>query len=82
MLDDNRFVRELVLSVISDDYESLEIIVDSIRRLPGPLAIQPNESHIQRALAELVKEGLAAAYLLSPQPPHVTPATFFGRIDR
>ena len=76
MQQNDQSLKNAVLSIISDDYESLEHIVDSICRLPCPFEPKPNEAHIADALAGLLSEGLAAAYDLSPQPPHVRHAQF------
>jgi aryl-alcohol dehydrogenase-like predicted oxidoreductase len=61
--------RNSVLSAISDDYESLELILDSVHRHDDPT---PTAEQVSLALAELVKDGLAQAYELSPEHPHAT----------
>lgn len=57
------------MRAISDDYEGVELILASVHRSNDPAAT-PEEVFI--ALAELVKDGLAQAYELSPHPPHAT----------
>lgn len=66
-------LREYVMSAMADDYESLETIVESVNwmasenDLPG-FAMRD----VQPTVAELVREGYASAYILSPTPPHST----------
>jgi hypothetical protein len=76
---DERSQRE-VLSAISDDYERVEQIADYLRKSAPEM--DPCRRNISTALADLIRQGFARAYLLSSQPPHVTEVAFDGsRID-
>ena len=66
-------LREWVLSSISDDYETLETVLDHAQKFHGTTVSLDQAS---RALAELIRDGLAQAYELSSQPPHVKSADF------
>ena len=66
-------LREWVLSSISDDYETLETVLDYAQKFHGTTVSLDQAS---RALAELIRDGLAQAYKLSSQPPHVKSADF------
>ncbi len=69
-------VLELVLCAISDDYESVEIILQSINgweagceadAWPARNAIPLARQEVIRALRELTHEGYAQAFVLTPQ---------------
>lgn len=66
-------VRILVLNEISDDYENVDqVILRRVAQLGTKGGLTIERSDIVEALSELVKEGLAKAYLLSTTAPHVT----------
>jgi hypothetical protein len=57
----------MVLSEISDDYENVDrIIPPHLTKDCSKLGIAIERSEIVKALGELVGDGLASAYLLSP----------------
>jgi hypothetical protein len=62
-------IKNSVLSAISDDYENLELILDSVHRHDDPTS---TAEPVSVALAELVKDGLAQAYELSSESPEAT----------
>jgi hypothetical protein len=76
LTQDKQSLKNAILDVISDDYESLEHIIESLRPYSHTPDVPPNEAEIIGALASLVGEGYAATYLLSPQPPHAAAAPF------
>jgi len=68
-------VLELVLAAISDDYETIEIILKTINewdsdRSPGSWparrAVPISRPEVIRALRELTREGFAQAFILTP----------------
>src|SRR5271168_3304238 len=69
-------IRALVLQTISDDYESLEYIVEDLNQQPELEALAISAKEISEALESLVHGGLAASYCLSPTPPHATKVPF------
>ena len=64
-----------VLVAISDDYEDLQNVMSYVRRFAyGAKTVTDEE--VGRTLSELIGDGLAEAYLLSPQPPHALKVDF------
>jgi|SRR5215472_7079958 len=63
-------VRDSVLGAISDDYESVELILGVVPRLDGLEATTPEQIYL--ALGESVKERPAQAHELSPEHGHAT----------
>ena len=62
-------IRDHVSRSISDDYESVELIRDSVQGLAG---LEATTEHVCQALSDLVEGGLAQAYELSPEHPQAT----------
>jgi hypothetical protein len=59
-----------ILNEICDDYENVDqIILPHVEKNGGKLGFAVERSEIVRALAELVADGLASAYLLSGTEP-------------
>jgi len=64
-------LRGYVMSAMADDYESLETIVESVNRMATENDVPKFAVRdVQPAVAELVREGYASAYILSSTPPH------------
>lgn len=70
--------RHALLSEISDDYESVETIDGSLR-FHGLDSLVTHEE-IAEALKQLIEEGLAQAYQLSPHPPHTQQVDFDAKL--
>ena len=71
-------IKDSVLNAIADDYESIEAIVETVQKFDSP---EITADQISDALGELVKDGLAQAYELSPWPPHEKSVDFdVGRV--
>lgn len=71
-------VRRLILSSISDDYENVDqVILRSVNQEAAKYRWTFERSETVRALAWLIENGLAKAYLLSSRKPY---ATEFKRI--
>ncbi len=70
---DERFQNE-VLESIANDYEALEQIIGHFRRVAPE--IDASVQNISEALENLIEQGLARVYKLSPWPPHVTEVPF------
>jgi hypothetical protein len=63
------FVRRLVLNSICDDGENVDqIILSDVNRDAAKCGLKIGRSEVVDAMAELVKDGLAKAWLLSPWP--------------
>src|ERR1700730_1686115 len=72
MRDREKFLTDCVVSVISDDYESFEIILEETRRLAASEGLNFTEAEVAETLRRVISDGFAEAYLLSPHPPHST----------
>jgi hypothetical protein len=72
MSDREKFLTDCVISVISDDYESFEIILEETRRLGACKGLNFTEGEVAETLRRVISTGFAEAYLLSPHPPHST----------
>jgi hypothetical protein len=70
MSDRENFLVDCVISAVSDDYESFEIIFDQTSRLAGLKGVDVTEAEVAKALERAIAEGLTEAYVLSPQEPH------------
>jgi len=66
----SELVRRMVLREISDDYENVDqIILPNVGKECAKLGFVVERSDIVDALADLIKDGLAQAYLLSTTEP-------------
>lgn len=75
-------VRRLVLNSICDDYENVDqAILHDVAAYGARCRLTIDRSEIVDALAGLVEEGLAKAYLLSDTKPHCTELQDMPRID-
>jgi hypothetical protein len=63
---------DCVITIVSDDYESFEIILEQTRRLTDSRGLNVTEAEVAEALGRAISDGLAEAYFLSPHPPHST----------
>jgi hypothetical protein len=65
-MDRNELVRRLVLNAITDDYENVDqVILRSVAKDGAKCGIVIERADVVNALASLVEDGLAKAYLLS-----------------
>jgi hypothetical protein len=70
-------LRNYVMSAIANDYESFQIVTDTVAEWAKKDGVKV--FHRQELLAEigaLVRDGYALAYILSPQPPHTSIAEY------
>jgi hypothetical protein len=63
-------VRNWVIVMMADDYESFEIVLNGIRSLAGSRGIEITEGQVISGLERALAEGFAEAYRLSPTPPY------------
>jgi hypothetical protein len=69
-MDRRELIRRMVLRTISDDYENVDqVILRDVAKDGAKLGFAVERSDIVGALAELIKDGLAKAYLLSTTEP-------------
>jgi len=64
------------MNTIADDYENLEHITRSAAELLSDRKIHASREEIIASLQELIDQGYAKAYLLSPKEPHSKPVVF------
>jgi hypothetical protein len=72
MVNQSSFIKDCVITIISDDYENFQIILEQAKRLGALRKIDVRESEVAEALQQAIAEGYAEAYELSPKPPHST----------
>jgi hypothetical protein len=70
------WVKQSVLTAISDDYEDLDMVVNEVGKWGAQEGVSVTRQGITRALEELIGEGLAQAYVLSAQPPYAEVVRF------
>ena len=56
-------IKEITLSVISDDYEEIELISAEVEEFCAQHGIGVNRQAVVRSLGELIVEGFALAYV-------------------
>lgn len=72
-MDRSGLVRLMVLNEICDDYENVDqIIFPQVAKQAAKCGLTIERSEIVDALAKLIQDGLAKAYLLSPFEPFST----------
>lgn len=69
-------LRIYVMSSIADDYEDFEQVAKTLEKWAEEDDLQFGHDEIVHALAELIGDGHAQAYLLSERPPHVVVADY------
>lgn len=70
------FLKDCAMNAIADDYENLDHIVSWTTQLMDQKGFTVSSAEIIGALSEVISEGRAQAYQLSPHPPHVSLAKF------
>ena len=70
--DESDLLKNWVVSAVSDDYESFEIVLKSTKRMAASRGIKASKTEVAKALERAISEGLVSAYILSPIPPHST----------
>src|SRR6266566_5851406 len=76
MSGQEKFLTDCVISIISDDYESFEIILEQMRRLAASTGLNITEAEVAEALRQAISSGFAEAYVLSPHAPHTTKVAY------
>ena len=75
----NRGVKDYLLRSMADDYESFEILFNEASRQAEEQGQPPSRAEAIEALEQLINEGLAKAYILSPTRSGSMPAEFSRR---
>jgi hypothetical protein len=69
----SELIRLMVLNSICDDYENVDqIILPEVAKDCAKLGFAVERSEIVKALGELIEDGMARGYLLSPREPCCT----------
>jgi len=72
-MNGSEIIRQLVLREISDDYENVDqIIFPSVLEACAKRGVKIERSNVVEALAGLIEDGLAKAYVLSGTKPYST----------
>ena len=74
--DKTAFIRDCIISIVSDDYESFEIIMKDIKPLMDAKGKAANVAEVAAVLATVIVEGFVDAYELSTHQPHATKIAF------
>jgi hypothetical protein len=71
-------IKDSVRRAMADDYESFELISEMVNdpERDGIEGVRPTPNQVTSALAELIKDGDAQAYVLSSQEPYATKVEF------
>jgi len=64
------------MSAIADDYESLQIVTDTVAEWAKKDGCTFDRQELLAELEALVREGYAQAYVLSARPPHASIAEY------
>jgi hypothetical protein len=70
VVDRDEFLRDCVVAVASDDYESFEIIFQQARSLAATKGIKVTKAEVAKTIERAISDGLAEAYMLSSHKPH------------
>jgi hypothetical protein len=69
-------LRSYVMSAIADDYESLQIVTDTVAEWAKKDGSTFDRQELLAELEALIREGYAQAYVLSARPPHASIAEY------
>lgn len=61
------FIKDCIITIVSDDYESFEIILKNIKPLIDAKGMEASEAEVAAVLATVIVEGFVDAYTLSGQ---------------
>jgi hypothetical protein len=67
---------DCVIGVASDEYESVEIILEEIRRLTATKGMNVTEGEVAEAIERAIACGFAESYILSTHEPHAVKAEY------
>ncbi len=81
-MDREEIIRLLVLNSVCDDYEHVDqVIFPQVSRWGAKLRWTIERAEIIKALAWLIENGMARAYLLSEREPHSTELAGIPALD-
>jgi hypothetical protein len=68
--DKTAFIKDCIITIVSDDYESFEIIMKGIKPLMDARGMVASEAEVAAALATVIVEDFVDAYTLSARQPY------------
>src|SRR5262249_25077407 len=80
--DRTKFIKDCLITIVSDDYESWEIILQQIEPLLAFKGIKIDESEIAAALRSVIAEGYVDAYRLAGKEPYSVKAEYAPELLR
>lgn len=72
MIGRAEFLTDCVVTIVSDDYESFETILEQTRKLAAVHGIEIGESEVAAAVRRATVAGLIQTYILSTREPFST----------
>jgi hypothetical protein len=80
--DRSDFIRDLVMTSMADNFENLQLIFANVTSWARSRDVSPTRDEVIRTIENVIVDGYAQSYLLSPHPPHSTPVAFdLKRVD-
>jgi hypothetical protein len=70
------FIKDCIITIVSDDYESFEIIMKNIKPLMEAKAMAASEAEVAAVLATSIAEGFVDAYALSSRQPYAVKVAY------
>jgi len=70
------FIKDYIITIVSDDYESFEIIMKDIKPLMDAKGMEASEAEVAAALATVITEGFVDAYSLSTRQPYAVKVAY------
>jgi hypothetical protein len=70
MKDKASFVRDCVITTVSDDFEDFKIVFRETKRMAASRKLKVSKEDVAEAIRRLIAEGYAEAYVLSTRSPH------------
>jgi hypothetical protein len=70
------FIKDCIITIVSDDYESFEIIMKNIKPLMDAKAMAASEAEVAAVLATSIAEGFVGAYSLSGMQPYAVKVAY------
>jgi hypothetical protein len=74
--DKTAFIKDCIISIVSDDYESFEIIMKDIKPLMDAKGMAANEAEVAAVLATVIVEDFVDAFTLSTRQPYAVKVAY------
>jgi hypothetical protein len=70
------FIKDCIITIVSDDYESFEIIMKDIKPMMDAKGMKASEAEVAAVLAMVIAEGFVDAYALSTRQPYAVKVAY------